>query len=205
LQAQDEITVSVDSLADALPARRGRTLADRGLRLVWCLNLALLVGLSTWAYTDAWFGQTAHYLKIDIDWLLGRVESTSPRSPLLVSRLPLLLAATVCALTTALILFAALFIGPRRHRRTWSWLLFTGLFAAWLTLLPNWPELAWRGQQRRLAGAQAGFDALAQELKTDWPNADGERSGLGPFMAYPIGRPSMLLLLTTRPEVADVS
>jgi gas vesicle protein len=38
--------------------------------------------------------------------------------------------------------FAGLFLGPRSHRRLRSWLAFTVLVAAWLTLFVSWQELA---------------------------------------------------------------
>jgi hypothetical protein len=48
-----------------------------------------------------------------------------------------------------------------------------------------------------------GFESVAASLRADWPDSDGERDDIGPFMAYPRGGPRTLLLLTT-PEIADV-
>ena len=36
----------------------------------------------------------------------------------------------------------------------------------------------------------------AAALSTNWPAGDGERVELGPFLAYPLGKPQVLLLLT---------
>ena len=81
--------------------------------------------------------------------------------------------------------------------RVGHWLLVALLVAAWLTLFASWPELAWRGQVVRLRNNLDGLMQLAESLRSDWPATDGERQGLGPFMAYPIGRPTMLMMLTT--------
>ena len=94
-------------------------------------------------------------------------------------------------------IFVGLFFGASANRRIGSWLAFTVLLAAWLTLLTNWQELAWRGQIVRMKRQLAGFDKISASLRADWPAEDGERMELGPYMAYPIDRPQVLMLLTT--------
>ena len=80
------------------------------------------------------------------------------------------------------------------------------LVAGWLTLLVAWPEFAWQGQRLRMRANLSEFDAIAAALRDDWPKTDGERAGLGSFMAYPQGKPRMLMMLKseTTPAVAAV-
>ncbi|MEX2317961.1 MAG: hypothetical protein WD669_12460 [Pirellulales bacterium] len=192
-----------DDLPKAVSAPlTGLSLADRVLRAVWCLNIAALVGLCVWAYVDSRFGPAAYYLKADVDWLLGRRSGVAMgRSRFVEPRMHVLWWTLASVGASGLVLLGALFVGPRRHRRLWTWLAFTGLLAAWLAVFVTLPEIAWRGQQRRMRAELTGFEALAQSLREEWPRADGERPGLGPFMAYPVGKPSMIMLLTT-PEVS---
>jgi hypothetical protein len=168
---------------------------------LWCVNFALLVGLCVWAFVDARFGPTAHFLKADTQRLLGQSSHVwTYRSRALEPRLHALFWTLVSGGVSGVILFVTMFFGPRRHRRMRSWLLFTGLLAGWLTALVSWPEIAWRGQQRRLQAELAGFERLAQSLRDDWPRRDGERPGLGPFNAYPVGKPRMLMMSTWAPH-----
>ena len=107
----------------------------------------------------------------------------------------LLAGLTIAALATAAGIFIALFAGSHAHRRLRSWFAFTLLVAAWLAVVVGWRELAWQGQRLRLRMDLDTFDTLAHSLRQDWPQTDGERSGLGSFMAYPQGTPQMLLVL----------
>jgi len=43
------------------------------------------------------------------------------------------------------------------------------------------------------------FQMLAERLIQEWPTEDGEIPGLGPYTSYPIGKPTVLLLLTAYP------
>jgi hypothetical protein len=181
--------------------------ADRVLFALWWINLVALVGLCVWAFVDARFGPTAYFLKADVQHILGRPSHVwTTRSDALHPRMSALFWTLVCGAASGVILFVALFVGPRRHRRLHSWLTFTGLLAGWLAAFVSWPEIAWRGQQGRLRAELAGFEKLAQSLRNDWPRIDEERPGLGPFMAYPIGQPTMIMLLTS-PKVtpSDIS
>jgi hypothetical protein len=85
-----------------------------------------------------------------------------------------------------------------------SWLAFTFLVAVWLTLAVSWRELSWQSQVVRVRRQLSGFESVAALLRSDWPDSDGERDEIGPFMAYPRGRPRTLLLLTS-PTIAHAS
>lgn len=107
---------------------------------------------------------------------------------------------------TLLGIFLGLFVGVKEQRRTRTWLAFVALAAAWFTLAVGWRELAWQGQRLRLRSTVNEFDALAKSLRENWPTADGERAGLGSFMAYPQGTPRMLMMLVseTDPQIAAI-
>jgi hypothetical protein len=107
------------------------------------------------------------------------------------------------AASTAGIL-AGLVGGSSSHRGLRSWLALMLLTAGWLTLFTTWPELAWRGQAWRLRGSVSEFELVHRELTSNWPKEDGELPAIGPYMAYPIGNPRMLMLLKT-PQVAATS
>jgi hypothetical protein len=99
-------------------------------------------------------------------------------------------------------ILAGLAAGSSTHRR--SWLALMLLSAGWLTLFTTWPELSWRGQAWRLRGSVAEFESIHRELTTKWPKEDGQLDAIGPYMAYPIGNPRMLMLLKA-PQVSATS
>src|SRR5262245_40857570 len=119
-----------------------------------------------------------------------------------VGRVLLLTIAGIAAVVSAIGIFLGLFVGAHSHRRVRSWFAFTLLVAAWLTLLGSWRELAWHGQTFRMQHRLAAFETIAESLRSDWPTIDGERPHMGPFMAYPIGSPTMLMMLT-KPDVLE--
>jgi hypothetical protein len=99
---------------------------------------------------------------------------------------------------------AGLVAGSGQHRNVRSWLVVTLLMAGWLTLFTTWPEIVWRGQVWRVRGNVAEFERVADKLLAAWPDNDGDLPGLGPFMAYPIGKPRTLMFMTT-PTVPGTS
>lgn len=66
-------------------------------------------------------------------------------------------------------------------------------------LFVNRDDIQWLGYRWRAASHAGQLDALAERLDQDWPSADGEIDGLGPFTSYPFGRPRVLLLLNPYP------
>jgi hypothetical protein len=187
-------------MSELIPERDDRRVYRRIMteargRALWRLNVAVYGGIYVWILADGRFPQTAltlrNVLKAAFAWELPAVDS-----PQLTWRLLPLAAAAICAVGSLAGVFAALFVGAARHRRLRSWLTFTLLAATWLSLGVSWREVAWRGQQWRVWAHLSQFSPLAASLSTDWPNEDGERADLGAFMAYPRGRPSVLLTLT---------
>jgi hypothetical protein len=201
LQAEDKFNnlaaTSVVS-GDHPPLSRWMRYADLGLRAAWFINLAALIGICVWAYVDARFMPAGYALRaatnLDLDdehtdWVpnTSNIDDTT-------TRLIALLWIAGILINTWLWLGLGLISGPKLHRRLRSWLAFMALIAAWLAVWTNWPEIAWLGQQRRLRAELPEFEAMATSLHADWPAQDGEHPLLGPYMAYPIGLPTVLLL-----------
>jgi hypothetical protein len=175
-------------------------------RVLWGLNVALLAALALWIFSDPLFAGTARWVAARIHLFRGGIVATVGDVAQVGWRLPTLWAAIVTAIASLLLLGLMLFIGSATHRRLRSWLAYTMLVAAWLTMLVAWREFAWQGQRLRLRSTVNEFDALAKSLRENWPNADGERAGLGSFMAYPQGTPRMLMMLVseTQPQIAAI-
>jgi hypothetical protein len=162
-------------------------LLARCVGALWWINLVALFGFVAWIVCDGSLHFAAESLGASLlNW----------QSPPFAGRLLLLAMLAISAISTLLGIFIGLFIGPPAYRRIRSWLAFTLLCAAWLTLAVTWRELAWRGQILRVHQLVEAFEPIAASLRADWPSEDGQRPGIGPFMGYPIGRPTMLMLLT---------
>ncbi|KAA5541944.1 hypothetical protein FYK55_16235 [Roseiconus nitratireducens] len=73
----------------------------------------------------------------------------------------------------------------------------TGVMALWCSLFLNHSAIAWQGKRVRLALQRDRFDSIARPLRNDWPTRDGSLQHLGPYMAYPFGKPRTLILLTS--------
>ena len=65
----------------------------------------------------------------------------------------------------------------------------------WCGLTVNASSLTWQSKRIRLAWQIDKFEKIVQPLRSEWPGNDGELPGLGPFMAYPLGDPSTLIML----------
>ena len=82
-----------------------------------------------------------------------------------------------------------------------SLLVFTALVGLWCGFLLSYPWVAWQGKRLRMVRQTNELEKVAEHLRSDWPATDGELESVGPFMAYPFGQPSTLLLLTP-PQVS---
>jgi hypothetical protein len=128
-----------------------------------------------------------------------------------VVRLHQAMGAVRTARTVGLVLLAAVvvglllvdfprFVSRRGPRLTVRRLLFiTTIIAAWSGIAVGFPQIAWQGKRLRSMARLEALDAVAMRLHEDWPSGDGEMQGLGPFTAYPFGRPAVLLLLAPYP------
>jgi hypothetical protein len=147
-----------------------------------------------WIFSD---GRSLRHIQSLEQWLGIRDSLSSPglsdsRINLAVQAMGLCL---VLALGTLAAMFCSLLVGTSRFRTTRWWLLFMAAVCGWLGLFSTWPEIYWRGQQRRI---QASLDAagdLLQIVTANWPATDGEIPGVGAFLAYPNITPATLLML----------
>jgi hypothetical protein len=166
-------------------------------RLLWALNVGALAVLAVWILSDADFGRTVHWQLVELGRRPG--ESALPlvrawsRYGVPLAALKALFAV---GLTTGFAALVLLFVGSARQRGLRSWLAVLTVCCVWLALGVGWSDLAWWGKQRRVAARLPEFERAAELLSGRWPGQDGEVTGLGPFNAYPIGRPTMLLMLS---------
>jgi len=166
---------------------------------LWIVNIATFIGLVAWIFCDGQFASSTDMLRVRAISVLERGTGAGAYT-WYAGRVLLLTIAVIAAAVSSIGIFLSLFVGAHPHRRVRSWFAFTLLVAAWLTLLGSWHELAWHGQTFRMQRRLAGFETIAESLRSDWPTIDGERTHMGQFMAYPIGRPMMLMMLT-KPDV----
>lgn len=152
---------------------------------VWAVNVGLLAAAAAWVYLD---GGAPHSVEAVAELRAGSTWSDQTTA---------LASAVVAAAATAVVMLLLLFIGPPWCRSTKAWLLFTGVVCGWLGLGILWPDLYWAGQQRRVASELAAATEFAQQLSADWPTNDGELPGVGMFLAYPKGAPTVMLLIGT--------
>lgn len=173
---------------------------------LWYLNTALLIGLVLWIFNDPQFPGAARWVAAKVHWLRGGVVASVGDVAQPGWRLIVLWTTIVAATTSLMLLGATLFFGAAAHRSLRSWLSYTLLVAAWLMVLVAWREFAWQGQRWRLRSTVNEFDAIAKSLRETWPAQDGQRAGLGSFMAYPQGTPRMLMMLVseTDPQIAAI-
>jgi hypothetical protein len=167
------------------------------VRVCWGANgIALFVAI-VWILRDGKFPEAVTAFGRHVAALWGDDSALVVVPPLLWPRVDLLWAILTIGGISAIGIVAGLIAGSGQHRNVRSWLVVMFLLTGWLTLFTTWPELVWRGQVWRLRGSIAAFDNVAKELLAAWPDNDGEIPGLGPFMAYPLGKPRMLMFMTT--------
>jgi hypothetical protein len=195
--------------ATAKPAEEAKTTPRQRLlgwvfSLAWAANLALLAIAVTWIATDGQFMEPAGGTIESTAVLPAGANSSSPRvgvmtttsmAPMSPERIRAFNALGTGAALTLAIMLVGLFVGATRQRRLRSWLTFTAVVAAWLGLLVGWPELAWAGKTYRTRRVIDQFEPVAAALRENWPVADDYTELLGPFSAYPNGRPTILMPL----------
>lgn len=71
----------------------------------------------------------------------------------------------------------------------------TAIVALWCSFSIHRETVAWQGKRLRIAWKIGELETLAQPLRTSFPTTDGELPRIGPFMAYPFGTPTVLILL----------
>lgn len=164
--------------------------------VIWCINLLMVGGLVGWLYLDPRFDAS-------IDWwryhtgegtfdLIGNMSDWQWLTLRNAAAIILLAIATV----SIVVVSYRVTMGRRHDRNTRNWLLLTSIFAMWMAILLGWQDITWLGKQHRILSMLSAFDPVVEKLRTEWPREDGELDLIGPFMAYPVGSPKTLILLT---------
>lgn len=172
-------------------------------RHLWWAQLILLAGAVLWAMFDAHFEPLIQYvlashqrpLVTNLDWLWRLFGST--RLAALV-----VLGTTVPGILLGLVLHSFHPKSGAVSRSIASNLGLMTVIASWCGLLIHHTELHWYGKGWQLASHRNQLDALVAVLQEKWPTEDGDLPTLGPFMAYPIGKPSVLIFLQA-PLISD--
>jgi len=163
---------------------------------LWSVQLGAMIALAGWAAMDPLFllvfdAASSYFISPDFgfqQWIttLGAVR-------------PL---AFICIMTIASVSMICIGMGMLRRTETVSslrsvnaWLMLTTIFALWCGLAVNVEEIAWKGKRFRIASQVDALERIAVQLRDEFPHEDGELPHLGPFMAYPFGQPSTLILL----------
>ncbi len=168
---------------------RTRCLFDHGRRFFvsvsprthWAIQGVALIGITLWIASDVDFQLAAGGM--------GDFETSGMRSHLLLSALALIG-------LHLLVLGTSLLVGQASFRSIRSMLIFTTIMSLWIGLYCSQNEIAFHGKGVRMRAQLEHLRRVCQQLQKDWPDEDGTLELLGPFMAYPIKRPTTLMLLT---------
>lgn len=91
----------------------------------------------------------------------------------------------------------------RAFRSLKSLLVLTAISAAWFGLAAGANSLVWQGKRTRLMWQIPELERIVTPLKQRWPERDGSLDPIGPFMAYPFGAPTVLILMQPPEVVSD--
>jgi hypothetical protein len=176
---------------------RRQRVATTALSAAWLINAALLFAAFAWTYFDGRSLQAMDFLRIPFGFDAEHFESNSSSGGTILTDTSVASAILAAALVscTMLAILVGLFLGPPRFRTTRAWLVFMALACGWLGFMAGWPEVYWRGQQRRMKAVLAPAEKIARYLEANWPTDDGDLPGIGPYLAYPKGGPTTLLPL----------
>jgi len=185
------------------PRSRGGRLGGLSATRLWLLNLVPLVAFLMWALVDPLFDASVQGVRgAFAKWLEGTLALAGLGGVLAESWRAV--AITVLAGFGAVGLsglLVGLWAGSRDSRTLKAMIVLTTFIGGWLALSVHSSEIAWQGKRLRIASRLDAFEALAGPLRAAWPSEDGVSERLGPFMAYPAGSPSTLILLTP-PEIS---
>ncbi|MEM6472584.1 MAG: hypothetical protein AAF802_23685 [Planctomycetota bacterium] len=174
-----------------------------GARILWVVHLLLLVSACLWIACDPWFELMFGYFRSGIASPIdafGEAVAQAGQIRCVIFVVCVGLITSFVVLTLAGMLRKS----SKRQRSLKAWLMLTAVVASWCGLVINLPSIAWQGKRIQFAIQIDEFESLVQPLRTNWPSVDGELAGVGPFMAYPFGNPSTLVLLAP-PDVSNGS
>jgi hypothetical protein len=188
--------IAPSKAAELLPATSWWSRVAFGvLTSAWLVNAMLLIGMVAWMYFDGRSSNAIDVLQENVGRRTEALDSMTRSAQSTSNAVVVLVAASAVAGCTLLTMLVGLFVGPRRFRSIRAWLLFTMLVGGWLGTVIAGPEIYWLGQQRRMARVLAPVESVAQQLDANWPVEDGDMPGIGPYLAYPKGAPTLVLPL----------
>lgn len=186
-------------------------------RHLWMVHLATLLAATVWSMLDLRFGTTLDVFNLPVlisSATSGSVNDDIAASPMgtfagaadqvgLVRTIAFFLVVMIAS-ATLLALCLRLLIRRQLHSRSITTLLSVcAVTALWCSAIVNQEALAWHGSRLCIAAQFSDLESIADPLRHDWPESDGDLDGVGPFMAYPFGRPTTLILLHSRPILGD--
>jgi len=152
------------------------------------VQLASLAATAAWLFLDPLFLSMVNTIRSSQDWSSLKID---PIRGLFAMTLPL-----ASLISLLWILYSLLRSNGARGRTIKSLLAVTTVIGLWCGLVVQHKSLAWQGKRVRVAMQLDQFRLLSESLQDNFPTVDGELSSVGPFMAYPHGRPRVLILLT---------
>lgn len=170
---------------------------------LWCAHLAALACMLGWALVDLRFESMVVALQTSTNAptsaFQASVEHVGKVRPIVLLTLLFVAAATLASL-----------IGNQfrssqgsQSRSICSLLAIALIVAIWCSVAVNVSALAWQGNRIRVGLQLDQLEAITQPLRKNWPARDGDIPEVGPFMAYPFGRPTVLVLLTSPTFAGD--
>lgn len=155
---------------------------------VAAVNLALVAALCAWIRYDARFDDMIAWIRSD---LLDDVPASAlARRDVVAGRL---IAAWTLAATAGMTLTwlaVLLFAAPARQRGLRAAITLVTLVALWLGVATSLDDLMWWSKGQRMARLVPHLALVAEQLRGEWPETDGELPGLGEFTAYNYQPPS---------------
>ena len=162
-----------------------------------------LVGIVAWAMLDVRFELFLNQMRGEVGWHTGSLAEVIKTMGFL-RVVGITSAALVALVTLGMLFLRSLWTHSETKSRSIASLLsLTLIVAIWCSLAIHHTSLAWQGKRIRLAVEMQRLESVAELLRQDWPQQDGELPEIGPFMAYPLGRPTTLVLLQAPPVSGD--
>ncbi|MEO9595093.1 hypothetical protein [Rhodopirellula bahusiensis] len=158
---------------------------------LWGTQVAAFCMLAIWAAADPSFADLAHGGFLSREWMSANLVRGFG--------IGLIAILAVGSLLGLLVQFFARSTSMIRRRSLAQLLAVATLAAFWFALAIHVESIAWQGKRARFALRVQELERIASPLREQWPKRDGELPAIGPFMAYPFGRPTTLVLLQAPP------
>lgn len=166
-------------------------------RSLWSVHLIAFASILGWAMLDLRFESMLASLRTIAVAPAAAFQASAEHVGMM---RPILFLSILCVATATL----GALIGNRfrssqssQSRSIRSLLTIALVVAMWCSVAVNIKTLAWQGNRIRVGSKLDQLDAIAAPLREEWPARDGEIPEVGPFMAYPFGRPTVLVLLAS--------